>query len=196
MSFSIIILAGGKSSRFGSDKLLYKYKSRSLLEWVANAAVKSGSDDVILVVKELKEGYREIAERLKLYIAKDKIEDYTPIAGICSGTEIAKNQNVLVISGDSPLVSPDFFRSINFYLNEMMYEAAVPLWPDGSVEVIHAGYKKDALLKACKKMINHKDYEVKRILLSLSSVYFIPVEQIDKNSLIDVDSLEDLEKLG
>ncbi len=195
MNFSIIILAGGKSSRFGSDKLLYKYKGRSLVEWVAEAAVKSGSDDVILMVKELKKEYREIAERLKLNVAKDKIEDYTPLAGICSGAETAKNQNIIVISGDSPLVSPDFFRSINSHLNEIMSEAVVPLWPDGSVEVIHAGYKRNALLKACKKMIDSGDYEVKRVLLYLGSVCFIPVEQIDKNSLIDVDSLKDLEKL-
>ncbi len=167
-----------------------------MLEWVAEAAIKSGSDDVIMAVKELKEGYRKIAEKLKLNVAKDNIRDYTPLAGICSGAKVAKNHNILVISGDSPLVSPDFFRSINYYLDKIMSEAAIPLWPDGTVEVLHSGYRRDSLLKVCKKMINNKDYEVKRILVYISSVYFIPVEHIDKNSLIDVDYLKDLRKLA
>lgn len=195
MCFSIIILAGGKSSRFGSDKLIYKYKDKSLVEWVADAAIKSGSDDIIMAVKEIKDSYVEIAQRFNIKIVKDKIKDFTPLAGICSGAEVAKNQNILIISGDSPLVSPNFFILINSYLNTIASDAAVPLWPDGSVEVIHAGYKKHSLLKACKKMINVKDYEVKRILIYVGSVYFISAEQIDKNSLIDIDSLKDLEKL-
>jgi len=195
MQFSVIILAGGRASRFGSDKLLYEYRGKTMLERVAEAAVKSGAEEAIMTVKELKDGYDRIAKRLGIKVVMDSLKEFTPLAGLCSGAEAAKSSNVIVISGDSPLVSPEFFRTINSYLEKIWTEAAVPLWPDGRVEVIHAGYRKEPLLDACGRMIKAGDYEVKRVLLYIKSVYLVPVEQVDKNSLIDVDSIDDLKNL-
>lgn len=195
MPFSVVILAGGRSSRFGKDKLLQEFKGKKVVENVVEAAKDSEAEEVIIALKKLTEDYEKIINKYNLIYAQDYIAESTPLAGLCAGARASKNRDIVVISGDSPLVDPYFFNFMGSALKGLSCEAAVPLWPDGKIEAIHATYAKLPVLRACDKMTKMKDLEVKRIPLYLNSVYFIPVEELNKKALFDADTEEELEAL-
>ena len=189
---SVIVLDGGRSSRFGEDKLLYNYRGKPILEWVLDAARGSSPDEILLSLKDEEEHRAALARKYGALLVFDRIRESSPLIGMCAGAEKARNDILVVISGDSPLVGSSFIASLRTALEEINTEAAVPVWPDGRVEVIHAAYRKRPLMSACKRMLSSADLEVKRVLMYMGSTYLVPVATLDKRSLLDVDTKDDL----
>ena len=51
-SIALILLAAGRSERFGSDKLTVLFRGRPLWEWAAAAAESAGFESLYLVIGE------------------------------------------------------------------------------------------------------------------------------------------------
>ena len=100
-----IILAGGKSSRMGSDKALLLYKNKTFLEHVV-CAIKPLVDD-ILIISNNKEHQVDDCTTIP-----DLILNSGPIAGIYTGLKHSKTENNLVLSCDIPLVQTSILEFI------------------------------------------------------------------------------------
>jgi len=97
-----VILAGGKSSRFGSNKSLSNLKNFKLIEHVIQKLNKK-FDEILIVSNDSK----LIFENKKINIIKDCIEGYLgPIAGVLSAIKYANNskkyQWIMTFPCDTP----------------------------------------------------------------------------------------------
>lgn len=94
---SMIILAGGKSSRMGREKSDLLYRGRSFLELQADKANLLHITDVLI------SGYRG-AQQLPYPVLHDQTPEQGPLGGLATCLEAVHNDWALVLSVDAPLV--------------------------------------------------------------------------------------------
>lgn len=94
--FSMIILAGGKSSRMGTDKADLLWKGMTFLQTQIHKGVQLGIEDIQV------SGYR--GEQCPIPVTKDRVPEKGPLGGLESCLRNAKYEKCLVLSVDVPLV--------------------------------------------------------------------------------------------
>jgi molybdopterin-guanine dinucleotide biosynthesis protein A len=103
-----IILAGGKSSRFGSDKASALLRGRTLLQWVADALSPVCSTLVIVAAQ----GQRlpETHSVIPTETITDRYDSLGPLAAMVTAFEIVGNGSCFVAACDVPLLQPELAR--------------------------------------------------------------------------------------
>ena len=99
-----IILAGGKSSRMGTNKALMQYRGLPFIQHIINA-MKPLVDQILIVGKP--EEYTD----LKLRCVNDIFLESGPVGGIHAGLENSKSPYNLVLSCDIPLITEQILKS-------------------------------------------------------------------------------------
>ena len=126
---SAIILAGGFSRRFGSDKGQVLLHDKPLVQHVIDN-VKPAVDEVLVVVSSRKQ--RNDFEPIIKNTAKivvDKDESQSPLIGAITGFESTRAEYSLLLPCDAPLVST---KIVQFLLDMYFSRSAViPMWPRG-----------------------------------------------------------------
>ena len=100
-----IVLAGGKSSRMGSDKGLLTINDKTFVEHVI-VAMKPLVDKIIIVSnnKDYDQfGYRRV---------EDSIKDSGPLAGLYSGLKHSETEFNLVLSCDIPMIKTELLKKL------------------------------------------------------------------------------------
>jgi molybdenum cofactor guanylyltransferase len=100
-----IILAGGKSSRIGSDKGFLLLKNKPFILHIIEA-LKPLVSDIIIVSNNAD------YDIFKLKRVNDLIEDSGPLAGIYTGLHYSNTENNLVLSCDIPLINTEILRKL------------------------------------------------------------------------------------
>lgn len=100
-----VVLAGGKSSRFGSNKALADYKGQPMLKHICD--ILSPLCQNIFVSGEYPE-YEELG--IKTY--PDQISDIGPLGGIYSSIQHTTASRLLILTCDMPLVSTRLLREL------------------------------------------------------------------------------------
>lgn len=100
-SCSAILLAGGQSSRMGTDKALLPVGSQTLLEHMQALLMQSGIDDVIVSRNDAQCGH--VAD---IYPGKG------PLSGIHAGLIACRYHRVLVVPVDMPLLTPAMLQTL------------------------------------------------------------------------------------
>jgi len=98
---SAIVLAGGRSVRFGRDKLVEPIDGRPLL-YLAAEAVAAVATDVIVVAPP--DGAPLLPDGARL--AHDEAPFEGPLAGCMTGLLAAREPLVIVVGGDMPSLEP------------------------------------------------------------------------------------------
>ena len=102
---SAIVLGGGRSSRFGSDKLRAVLDGRPLLDH-AIAGVSAVASDVVVVVGRDTPDPGVRGARL----VRDPVPDEGPLVGLVAGLEAVREPIAIVAAGDMPTLDPDVLR--------------------------------------------------------------------------------------
>lgn len=105
MKITGIILAGGKSSRMGTDKGLMEFNGKALIQWVIDA-IHPIVDETIIVTNQ--HGY----DSFNATIVADEVKDKGPLAGICTGLKESSSQTNIIVSCDTPFLTSDLFEWI------------------------------------------------------------------------------------
>ncbi|MFM9836590.1 MAG: molybdenum cofactor guanylyltransferase MobA [Methylophilaceae bacterium] len=104
MPITAIIISGGRATRMGGvDKGLILLQNRSLIQHVISR-LQSQTDEILINAN------REIAqyEEFGLNVLPDESSEFLgPLSGILLGLKHAKNDLVLSVPCDSPLLPPD-----------------------------------------------------------------------------------------
>jgi molybdopterin-guanine dinucleotide biosynthesis protein A len=103
-----LVLAGGRSSRFGeADKLRSELRGRPLFHHAVLAAASS-CDEVIVVVAQdaTLEPLLPTEAKVPVRVVRDVLVDAGPLAGLVAGLEAARSELVLVVGGDQPDLTP------------------------------------------------------------------------------------------
>ncbi len=113
-----LLLAGGKSTRFGSNKANIMYEGQTLLDRLLKL-VTSCFDEVLLSVAKETKYYTPGVKQLL-----DEKEGFGPIEGLRMGLINAKYDALLAIGCDMPFVSTDAFALL--LEKQKGFDAAVP----------------------------------------------------------------------
>lgn len=113
-----IVLAGGRSRRFGQDKAALPWGNGDLLGDIA-ARLATVCDEVLVAV-----GDRQLALPAGVRGVVDAYADSGPMAGIHAGLRAARHPVAFVIACDMPFVEP---AAVSLLKDQVMgYDAAVP----------------------------------------------------------------------
>lgn len=133
-----IVLAGGKSLRFGRDKALEEIGGQSLIQRVIGRLAPLGTEIIVVAAH---------ADQLflpdsKVKIVVDVYPAKGPLCGIYSGLKAAPSFHSLVVACDMPFLNIDLLR----YLMELgpAFDVVIPRL-EGELEPLHAVYSKSCL---------------------------------------------------
>ena len=107
-----IVLAGGRSTRFGEDKLAVEVDGRPLLHR-AVGVVAGVVDEVVIVVGAGRPEPSLPADlRVPVVVAHDAVAGLGPLAGLAAGLAVASHPHALLVGGDQPSLQPDVLRAL------------------------------------------------------------------------------------
>lgn len=112
-----IVLAGGRSSRFGRDKLIEPIDGQPLL-WRPVRAVAAVADEVVVVLAptaDVPPLPADIAARIAF--ARDAEPFGGPLSGVVAGLGRASAGRVLVVAGDQPGLRPELLSLLSARLD-------------------------------------------------------------------------------
>lgn len=115
-----IILAGGKSSRMGQDKALIKLNDRPLLTQICTLAQECATS--VYVVTPWIEKYRGIVTPGCQLIPENK-DSQCPLGGFITGLQYVKQEWVLLLACDLPLLTTSAVKKWCDYLPTVATEA-------------------------------------------------------------------------
>lgn len=200
---SVLILAGGRSTRLGGkDKALLQIERTSLLQRVLDVAL-SLSDDVLVLVDVpakyvVDEGVRQVV---------DTVSGKGPLGGLYTGLLQMRHDRCLLLACDSPFPNGGLLQWLLEQLDG--FDAVVPrmLLRQGSLErphpasshryfPLHAAYHRRCL-PVVKRLLDQGQLAM-RCLLDRLNVHYVEGEaltQMDPRlmAFINVNTLSDLE---
>ncbi|MEO7119285.1 MAG: molybdenum cofactor guanylyltransferase, partial [Candidatus Limnocylindrales bacterium] len=194
-----IVLAGGRSSRFGRDKLAAVVDEEPLLAR-AIRSVAGVCREVIVV------GRAEAAAPLALDVPVRFVPDRTPfagpLAGLATGANAARESLLLVVAGDMPSLRPDVLRLMLQQLVDAdgtyRYDVAqgVRLALDGRPEPLPLVIDRGAAISAAQDLATAGNSSLRALgsVLTLTTVAESDWRTLDPDgvTLHDVDRVEDL----
>jgi molybdopterin-guanine dinucleotide biosynthesis protein A len=190
--FSVIVLAGGKSSRLGRDKKNLKlWDGRTLLE-VAIQKASQLSEDVILSINEVNPSIPS-----NVVLVKDNMSGQGPLAGIFDSLQKTHMDSALVFPVDVPFLPIKFLQYLAAQSNN--YDLTLP--EAGSYEQPLIGVYSKNILPKIKDLLTMENFSVKSLLYDPSIVVNrIPVRDLsvfgDPNVMfLNINTEEDLAKL-
>jgi molybdopterin-guanine dinucleotide biosynthesis protein A len=132
-----IVMAGGQSSRMGTDKSMLHINGKTMIEAICQQLV--GNFEQILISAKQE---NELAF-LGFAVVKDKVLGQGPLMGLVSTIESSANQLNFVTACDIPCIDMKFVRRM---LREAEgFDAVVPIRDDGQIEPLFAIYRKSVI---------------------------------------------------
>ncbi len=176
-----IILAGGKSSRMGTDKGVVEINKKKIIQYVIDV-LKEVSDEILIIANN--DNYNELG--FKVY--PDKVKECGPLGGIYTGLFHSSNELNVIISCDTPLITKEVLLSLieNIDDNEIIVSRE-----NGNVHPLCAVYKKQSILKL-KKQLENGHLKLKEVLTKFKTKY----QDFDNEAIFfNLNTQEDVGKL-
>ena len=178
--FSGIILAGGKSTRMGTDKSLLTVNGKTFLQIQAEKLLELGASEVIISGKSSPFSYAKGV--------MDVIPDMGPLGGLYSCFLDSASRDALVLSVDVPLISIETLNDVLSQYFSGEHDATI-LSHNGHIEPLIAVYRTDrtALLK---NLLDQKKLAVRAFLDRLDCQYY--EFHGDEKELLNCNTIDDL----
>lgn len=151
-----IILAGGKSSRMGSDKGMLDLSGKKFIEHIITA-IKPKVDQVIIIANN--DNYN--AYGYPVY--KDLITERGPIGGIYTGLTYSTTEKNIVVSCDIPFITSSLVQHI--IEHSAGADIAVPIYK-GNIEPLCSVYNK-SITEEIGKLINKGELKMLKVIQHL-----------------------------
>ncbi len=145
-----VILAGGRSTRFGSDKACALLLGRPLLQWVVDATAPWCQAVVIVAARGQVLPLLTVAEGVDVEVVQDFVDAAGPLAGLVAGLRAVRTPLAFAVSCDAPLVEPEVISLLAFLSPD--YDAVVPL-VEGRLQPLVAVYRRDPCLAAFERSL-------------------------------------------
>ncbi|MFX1568926.1 MAG: molybdenum cofactor guanylyltransferase [Promethearchaeota archaeon] len=207
---AILILIGGKSTRFGLEKPIIEIYGKPLI--LHQIDILSKFDQDIYLVAHSEEQIFNYKKEIKFpkdinFIVDDREifnhpNIYKPMLGIYSGLKELNElgfEKVFLLSCDMPLIKPEV---INLMISESQgFECCIPKWNNGFLEPFFAIYPVKKGFHKAKEILIDENYGLLNFIDKNWIINYISVENLiqplDKNliSLININGPIDLIKL-
>ena len=184
---SVVIQAGGESSRMGRDKALVPLAGRPMIEHILTRVTGLGDETLITTNNP------DALEYLGLPLATDEEPAAGALPGLRTALRAAQGDNVLILACDMPFVN----RLLLEYQLTLVPKAdvIVPEWRD-NYQTMHAVYARKKVLRAVEQVVE----EGERRMISFYphvKVYTVSPEEVAEydpkgRSFFNVNTPEDL----
>ena len=141
MDVSCIVLAGGKSTRLGRNKLVETIGNRSLLERVIS--ILSAFHSEIIVVAARESSLPQLTEYPKLRVVEDIYPGKGSLGGVYTGLTYSGTLYNLAVACDMPFLNLDLLRYM-IGLSED-YDVVIPRVNNEILEPLHAVYSRNCI---------------------------------------------------
>ena len=168
---NIIVLTGGTSMRFGSDKSQAEIQGKTLLEYIT-----TGLENLIIVGPE--------TSISATYVREEPIGS-GPVAAIAAAMNIVDSELVAIYATDMPFAP----RITNQLVSALKNDAAIAIDCDGKLQPLAAIYRCEKLRSALATYESVENQSVKSLIAKLV-VDEVPL--VETEYLLDVDTHEDL----
>jgi molybdopterin-guanine dinucleotide biosynthesis protein MobB len=155
-----VILAGGKSTRLGTDKAEAVFEGATLLERTANLLAKV-CRELWLIGRKPPEGLAALGVNWHLDLQPKMGELAGPLAGIYTALKVAQAPRCLVVGCDMPRLSEAVLRRLLAAPKEATL--VIGRGPGGRIEPLSAIYSK-ALLPQVEELLASGQYRVAQLV--------------------------------
>ncbi len=179
MTYSAIILAGGKGKRMGyQEKSLIDVNGKPLIKYVIEN-LEDIVDEIIISVRDRDQG-ELLTKCLPEYTyAYDAFQNTGPLAGILSGLASCRNEICFITACDMPFINENVVKMLFRMIED--HDAAIPRHDNGLLEPLHAVYRCEPMIRETRKAIE----KGKTIILApISGLY---VNYVDMNNIRNID---------
>jgi molybdopterin-guanine dinucleotide biosynthesis protein A len=191
LNISCIVLAGGKSTRLGHDKVLETVGNTSLLEQVISRIDPLSKEIIIVTAKE--RTFTQLVSRPKVKVVSDIFPGQGSLGGIYTGLVKSDSFYNLVVAADMPFVN----TSLLGYMIGICegFDFVLPR-VNGLFEPMHAVYSKNCI--APIESILNKGKKVIIELFNYVKVKYVEADEVDKFdpqhlSFFNINTKEELE---
>jgi molybdopterin-guanine dinucleotide biosynthesis protein A len=185
---TVAIMAGGQSSRMGTDKSFVLFEGRPMIENVLDTV--SGLGDETLLITNKPDEY----EHLNLSMVSDVYPGLGPLGGIFTAVHAASHPHTLIVACDMPWLN----RPLLEYMISLRQTAdvVVPRW-EKFPEPLHAIYSK-ACLDPIEEKLKAKMLKI-TVFFGQVDVRFVEREEIERfdedgRSFANINSPQDLQE--
>ncbi len=186
------VLAGGTSSRFGSEKAIAPFRSEHMISHVIRVLLRVTDELVVAVAPGRGTFYRDLLGE-DITVVEDVESGIGPIQGLVTALGAAGGDYVLVSPCDTPLLREELCEMTIRYADGR--DGAVPV-VGGFLEPLHACYSRLTCLEAFTESMAEgmrKPKDAYR-LLNLATIDEADLRSVDHDlvSFVNVNSEDDL----
>lgn len=181
-----IILAGGKSSRMGSDKGIVNLNGKKFIEHILEAVLPNVNEVLIIANND---NYNNLGYK----VIKDTIKDCGPLGGIYTGLMNSQTENNIVVSCDIPFINSDLIKYI--IENTSNADITVPVYK-GNIEPLCAVFTKRTSDQIYNLIMN-KDLKIQNILkyFITKEIFITKMQEFYNDKLfVNINTPEELEQ--
>jgi len=183
-TYTGIILAGGQSRRFGSQKAFATREGKYFYQYSIDALHPFTSSNYLVAHQEIKSNFQSIKDITVIEDA-DAFKGYGPLAGIYSVMAIQNAEWFLVLPIDSPFITTKTIEKLLSHIHDG-YDAVVPVINKKQQPLI-AVYNK-RIQKNIYQALCQKELSMQRFLQQINVKF---VEDFDKQHFININFQDD-----
>jgi molybdopterin-guanine dinucleotide biosynthesis protein A len=190
-----LILAGGEGKRFRKNKALIKLNDKPLLLYVVEKALELTREVVVVIGKNDRLDRYTALLPAAVTVVRDVVEGRGPLAGIYTGMQKMFSEFTTVLPCDSPFIKIEIF---NYLFNKAKnVDAAIPRWPTGYIEPLHAVYRTSPAFSAAETALKNEELRILAMIKRLDKVVYVDVNEIrkfdyDLLTFFNINNQEDL----
>ena len=179
-----IVLIGGRSRRFGKDKVVARVGEKTLVEHVTDV-IAPLFDEVILIGPR-----RDHMGSFKT--VEDILPGCGPLGGIHTALSVSPTPQCFVFAADMPNLNPELIRYMISLSDD--HDVVIPLWSKGR-EPLHAIYNR-RLRPLVSSLLDRKIFRIFDVLKTADTLV-IPEETIrtfgdPKTIFANINTLQDI----
>jgi len=164
VTVSGIVLAGGRSARFGRDKLAEPIDGLPMLHRAVLGVVRACEEVVVVTAFDGPEP--SLPDGVKVTVVRDAVPDGGPLVGAAAGLASAAGEIALLVGGDMPDLRPSVLRELVRVAVEDPVEAVV-LHDDESFRPLPCALRIDRAREAAEERLTAGDRSLYALLNSL-----------------------------
>lgn len=183
-----VVLAGGKSTRFGEDKSLYELNGKPMYEHVIEKMknVQAIDEIVINTNDKLKRSFKDF----KVLVDDEDYKDMGPLSGLYRVASEYPDDAFLIISCDTPYVESEW---LNILVDEALKTGHTTITADGEREHPLIGVYQAGLVDILKEQLKTERLSLKAFFENIDvNVLNIDDYNLDNTTLVNINRKTDI----
>lgn len=178
-----LLLSGGRSSRYGSDKKLLQINGENITEMLIRKATESGLfDNIYISVRPDDE--REYKGAIKV---KDSVPLEGPLSGILSVLKVSDGKRIAVWACDMPAFSKEFTEKLLYEYERLSCSSLVPS-VNGKPEPLAAVIDTEKARECMDRIISSNE---KRVMKFHEMLVYTEYPASSKDVFFNINYVED-----